>query len=58
MQMMSFTVKGNTGGGPSLGKREERVHLVLNLSFKMAEGHPNGDTKIDRYLSPELRMEV
>lgn len=44
--MVSFTVRGNPGGGPSLGKREERIHLVLNLvSFKMAEGHLNGDTK-------------
>lgn len=45
MQMMSFTVKGNTGGGPSLGRREERIRLVLNLNFEMAGGHPNGDTK-------------
>lgn len=29
-----------------MGRREERIHLVLNLlSVEMAEGHPNGDTK-------------
>lgn len=52
--MMSFAMRGNTGGRPSLGRREERIHLVLNL-LKMAEGHPNGKT---RYPSPDLRMEV
>lgn len=44
--MMSFTVRGNNGEGPSFGRREERIHLVLNLlSFEVAERHPNGDTK-------------
>lgn len=46
MQMTSFAVRGNTGGGPSLGRREERIRLVLNLlCFEMAEGHPNGETE-------------
>lgn len=47
MQMTSsFAVRGNTGGGPSLERREEIICLVLNLlCFEMAEGHPNGENE-------------